>query len=319
MGKKKENIEIRLSDEELIPATIGTLEEEKKGSLGLIILFLIFTIFAIFLPNITDGINKLLGKDNKVVVSPGNGTQKEPEDDEDDKENKITMYDLVDNLEITYNNIKFSNFIKYELNGSFYISINIENQSKDIVDLENTKYYLETYSDSKTLLRRHIFNNTKLNLKASITQNLEISEDEYNNISKILITQKSKEDYPSVSLEKNDNNQYTLTCIKKSNNILYTFDKEKNLIRIKDTINFINDSSSYYKQNLSLYQNQVANLNNKNGISSSLVEISTGFTVTTDITVTEANIKDIKNDNYYKDVSPKVIDFEMEARGYNCN
>ena len=120
-------------------------------------------------------------------------------------------------------------------------------------------------------------------------------------------------------MKENSNKQYTLTCVKDNSNIVYTFDKDKMLIRIKDTFNMGNDNSISYKQNLSSYQNQVANLNNKNGISSSLVEISTGFTATTDITIKEANLKDINNDNYYKDASPKVIDFEMESRGYSCN
>lgn len=316
MGKKNKKIEIRLSDEELIPATIGTLEEVKKGSLGLIVLFLIFILFAIFLPNITDYVNKLLGKDNNnVTLIPEDNIVNE---DEEDEEEISKMYDLTDNLEIIYNNIKFSNFTKYELNKTYYISFNLENKSNDIIDFETNRYYLETYSDDKTLLRRHIFSNSKLNLKSYITQSLEITEEEYNSVSKILITQKTIEDYPEVSLKENDNNQYTLTCEKNTNNIVYTFDKEANLIRIKDTINILNDNSTFYSQSLSLYQTQVANLNNTSGISSSLVEVSTGFTVTTDISVVSANMKEINNDNYYSKANPKIIDFEMKARGYNC-
>lgn len=316
MGKKNKKIEIRLSDEELIPATIGTLEEVKKGSLGLIVLFLIFILFAIFLPNITDYVNKLLGKDNNnVTLIPEDNIVNE---DEEDEEEISKMYDLTDNLEIIYNNIKFSNFTKYELNKTYYISFNLENKSNDIIDFETNRYYLETYSDDKTLLRRHIFSNSKLNLKSYITQSLEITEEEYNSVSKILITQKTIEDYPEVSLKENDNNQYTLTCEKNTNNIVYTFDKEANLIRIKDTINILNDNSTFYSQSLSLYQTQVVNLNNTSGISSSLVEVSTGFTVTTDISVVSANMKEINNDNYYSKANPKIIDFEMKARGYNC-
>lgn len=315
MGKKKEKIEIRLSDEELMPSTIGILEETKSGTVGLIILFLIFTLFAIFLPNITEGINKLLGKDDSVVVNPDEGIVPNPDDEE---EVTATMYDLTENLEITYNDIKFSKFVKYEINGVYYISFSLENMSDNIIDFENTKYYLETYTTDKTLLGRHIFNNTKLNLKANTTQTLEITSEEYNNISKILITEKTKADYPEVSLNENDSKQYTLTCIKNKDNIIYTFDKDKNIIRIKDTINVLNDNSTTYSQNLSLYQNQVANLNNKTGISSSLVEISTGFIVSIDISVKSANLKEISNDNYYSEAEPKVIDFEMEARGYNC-
>jgi len=317
MGKKKEKIEIRLSDEELVPSTIGILEDQKNSSVGLIVLFLIFILFAIFLPNITEGINKLLGKDDDIVVTP----PKENETDnkkEDDKEN-IEIYDLVDNLEITYNNIKFSGFTKYELNGKYYLLVKIENLSENIVNFEKNKYYLETYSQDKTLLKRHVFNNAKIDLKSNISQTLEISFEEYSSISKIVISEKTIKDYPKISLELNDNKQYTLTCITGVNNITYTFDKNEKLIRIKDTVNMSNDGSTTYSQSLSFYQTQAANLNNKEGISSSLVEVSTGFTTTTDIDLISADIKSINNDNYYSKAEPKVIDFEMESRGYSCN
>lgn len=318
MGKKKEKIEIRLSDQELMPSTIGILEEQKKGSWALIVLFLIFTLFAIFLPNISEWVNKLLGKDDTIVVTPPNENEIEENDDEKIEE-KINMYDLVDNLEILYNNIKFSGFTKYTLNGKYYLIVRIENMSEDIIDFEKNKYYIETYSEDKTLLKRHIFNNAKINIKSNINQTLEITQEEYNNISKIVISEKTIKDYPKVSLELNNNNQYTLTCVKDVNNIIYTFDKNEKLIRIKDTINMINDSSATYSESLSFYQTQAANLNNKEGISSSLVEISTGFTATTEIILSNADIKSINNDNYYKAAEPKVIDFEMESRGYNCN
>ena len=316
MGKKKEKIEIRLSDEELMPATIGILEEAKSGTVGLIILFLIFTLFAIFLPNITEGINKLLGKDDSVLVNPDEGIVPNPDVEEEVVE---SMHDLIDDLEITYNDIKFSKFVKSEINGVYYISFSLENMSDNMIDFEKTRYYLETYTTDKTLLSRHIFNNNKLNLKSILTQTLEITEEEYNNVSKVLITKKTKDDYPEISLNENDSKQYSLTCIKNKDNIIYTFDKDKNIIRIKDTINVINDNSTIYSQSLSLYQNQVANLNNKTGISSSLVEISTGFIVSIDISVKSANLKKISNDNYYSEAEPKVIDFEMESRGYSCN
>lgn len=311
MGKKREEIEIRLSDEELIPSTIGVLEETKKGSLGLIILFLIFIVFVLFLPNITNGINKLLG-DEEMIITP---SKEEEKDKEEDNEKISNIYSLTDDLEITYNGIKFKNFSK----NTNWISMIMVNENDVDVDFEKERYFLETYSEDQTLLGRHIFNNVLLSKKSSKTLTLELSEDEYNNLSKILIVKKEEKDYPKVSLLKNDNNQFVLTCKKNTNEIIYTFDKKEELIRIQDTINFANDNSYSYSSNLSFYQGQTANLNNAEGISSSLVEVSTGFTVTTQIDTKNVLETSLKSENYYKEASPKVIHFEMESRGYSCN
>lgn len=311
MGKKREKIEIRLSDEELIPSTIGVLEETKKGSLGLIILFLIFIVFVLFLPNITNGINKLLG-DEEMIIIP---SKEEEKDKEEDNEKISNIYSLTDDLEITYNGIKFKNFSK----NTNWISMIMVNENDVDIDFEKERYFLETYSEDQTLLGRHIFNNVVLSKKSSKTLTLELSEDEYNNLSKILIVKKDEKDYPKVSLLKNDNNQFVLTCKKNTNDIIYTFDKKEELIRIQDTINFVNDNSDIYSSNLSFYQGQTANLNNAEGISSSLVEVSTGFTVTTQIDVKKSLVTTLVSENYYKEASPKVIHFEMESRGYSCN
>ena len=143
MGKKKEKIEIRLSDEELMPVTIGVLEETKSSSVGLIIIFAIFTLFAVFLPNISEWVNKLLGKDTGVIVTPNNGNADKEKEKE---EQKAVMHDLSENLEFTYDDIKFSKFNVYENNNKYYISINLSNTSDTVIDLGDKKYYLETYS-----------------------------------------------------------------------------------------------------------------------------------------------------------------------------
>ena len=315
MGKKNKKIEIRLSDEELIPSTIGFLEETKKGFAGLIVLFVIFIGFALFLPNITNYVNKLLGKDQSVIVTP----PKEEEKEKNPEENNVTMYVFSENLTFTYKDLTFSNFKKYQLEELYYISITLKNNSKKTIDFTNDKYYLEIYSEDKTLLGRRVFNNDQVNTDSTNIQLIELSENEYNNLDKLVISLKTEKDYPEVELTEDANKEYNLNCSKTGNNINYVFEKNNKLIRIKDTLNTNNDFSTRYSQTLSFYQSQVANYNNKTGVSSSLVEISTGFTVTTDIIVKNANISELSNDNYYSNnASPKVVKFEMEARGYNC-
>ena len=315
MGKKNKKVEIILNNEELIPTTIGYLEEEKKSSLVLVILFVIFIAFALFLPDITSKINKLLGNDEDIIITP----TKEEEKEENSEENNVTMYDFSESLTFTYKDLTFSNFKKYQLEELYYISITLKNNSKKTINFTNDKYYLEVYSYDKTLLGRRVFNNDQVNADSTNIQLIELSENEYNNFSKLVISLKTEKDYPEVVLTENVNKEYSLNCSKTGNSINYVFDKNNKLTRIKDTVNTNNDFSTRYSQTLSFYQSQVANYNNKTGVSSSLVEISTGFTVTTDINVKTAKINELSTDNYYStDTSPKVVKFEMEARGYSC-
>ncbi len=316
MGKKKKNEEIILNNEELQSTTLGYLEDEKKGPAGLIILFLIFILFAFFLPTITKYVNKLFGKDTTGIVQPNVDQNKEKENNDTQE---IKMYDLSDDLAFEYNNINFSEFKKYQDNNKYYVSFKLENNSKDLIDLSKTKYYIETYSEDKTLLERHIFNYSKINTKSYSTQIIELNSEEYEKMNKLVISLKSIEDYSDVTLKINTSEEYVLTCNNVNNILIYTFNKNSKLIRINDTVNYNNDNSIEYANSLNYYRNQVATINNKDGISSSLVEITTGFTVKTDVNVKNADLSTISNDKYYGTENvPKEIKFEMESRGYNC-
>lgn len=317
MGKKKKKEQIIINDNELEPTTLGFLEDEKKGPFGLIFLFSIFIVFAFFLPEITNYVNKLMGKSTTGIIEPTISPDNKTNDDNVDE---IKMYDLSENLAFEYNKIKFSEFKKYQDNNNFYISFKLDNNSDKMIDFSDSKYYIETYSEDKTLLERHIFNYAKLNTKSYVTEIIELSQDEYTKLNKIIISYKTLEDYPELSLNIDANSQYTLTCSNEKNKLIYTFNKESKLIRINDSVNYANDNSVEYRNLLNNYRNQVANYNNINGISSSLVEITTGFTVTTDVNVKLINLNDINNSNYYDNSAiPKEVKFEMESRGYNCN
>lgn len=318
MGKRNKKEQIVINNEELQATTLGYLEDEKKGPFGLIFLFLIFIVFAFFLPEITNYVNKLMGKNTTGIIEPTVDPTKK--DDKDSNEEEAKMYDITDSLTFDYTSIKFSEFKKYEDNNKYYISFRLDNNSDKMIDLSKSKYFIETYSEDKTLLERHIFNYTKLNTKSYTTEIIELSYDEYNKANKIIISYKTLEDYPEVSLNIDTNSEYVLSCSNSKNKLIYTFNKDSKLVRINDTVNYANDNSSNYANALINYRNQVANFNNIDGISSSLVEITTGFTVTTDVNVKTVNLNSVNNSNYYgTDAIPKEVKFEMESRGYSCN
>lgn len=318
MGKRNKKEQIVINNEELQTTTLGYLEDEKRGPFGLIFLFLIFIVFAFFLPEITNYVNKLMGKNTTGIIEPTIDPTKK--DDKDNNEEEAKMYDIADSLTFDYTSIKFSEFKKYEDNNKYYISFRLDNNSDKMIDLSKSKYFIETYSEDKTLLERHIFNYAKLNTKSYTTEIIELSYDEYNKANKIIISYKTLEDYPEVTLNIDSNSEYILSCSNSKNKLIYTFNKDSKLVRINDTVNYANDNSSNYANALINYRNQVANFNNIDGISSSLVEITTGFTVTTDVNVKTVNLNSVNNSNYYgTDAIPKEVKFEMESRGYNCN
>ena len=318
MGKRNKKEQIVINNEELQTTTLGYLEDEKRGPFGLIFLFLIFIVFAFFLPEITNYVNKLMGKNTTGIIEPTIDPTKK--DDKDNNEEEAKMYDIADSLTFDYTSIKFSEFKKYEDNNKYYISFRLDNNSDKMIDLSKSKYFIETYSEDKTLLERHIFNYIKLNTKSYTTEIIELSYDEYNKANKIIISYKTLEDYPEVTLNIDSNSEYILSCSNSKNKLIYTFNKDSKLVRINDTVNYANDNSSNYANALINYRNQVANFNNIDGISSSLVEITTGFTVTTDVNVKTVNLNSVNNSSYYgTNAIPKEVKFEMESRGYNCN
>jgi hypothetical protein len=320
MGKKNKKIEIKLSDEELTPSTLGYLEDEKKGPLGLIIIFAIFIIFVLFLPSVTNYINKLMGKDDNIVNSSNTENTEEENDDDSNLVSESDTYEISKDIEFDFNGLKVTNVYLANNDSIYTFNMTITNNNQDSIDMNSEVYYIELYTTEETFIKRYMINKTVINSNESSIISQNISEDSYNSAVKFKIVKRTASDYPEVSLELNSNNQYTLTCKKSGSILVYTFDKNSKLINIKDTFNYPNDNSTNYKNSLALYQNQVANYNNKTGVSSSLVEISTGFTVTTEISVSDVDVSSLNNSNYYdNNTNPKVIKYEMESSDYSCN
>ena len=183
MGKKDKNTEIFINDTELEPTTIGYLEDTNESPVGLIILFTVFIIFAILLPYITGFVNDLFDKEDKKVTPIV-----EPTVDDDNKEEtpEIVMYDFNSELSFKINDITFKSFNKYGTEEGYYLSFNMSNSGKENIDFSNTKYFIESYNSEKMLISRHIFSNNILSPGTSLNEIIEINQDEYNSLEKII-------------------------------------------------------------------------------------------------------------------------------------
>lgn len=317
MGKKQKKESIIINDNELEVTTLGILEENKKSSVMLFIFFAIFIIFALFLPNITGFINSLFEEKEAepVIVSPD-----DKDEEKDDEKEIIETYEYSNELVVNVDKLTISAFNKLETSGNYYISFSVLNNSENLIKIGEVKYFIELYNNDNTLLGRHIFNTINISSKASSTQLLSVSEEEYNSFTKLIILSKTEKDYSDYTLKENEDKEFILSCFKKENTIKYYYDKTNKLITINDSFNFTNDFSPIYANNLNTFKTTTVNYNNLNGVTSSLVEVSSGFTVSTLIDVETANISQLSNANYYSSNNlPKVVKFEMEARGYSCS
>lgn len=310
--KKKENIVI--TDKELTPTIIGKLDTKEKSPILLIFIFLVLIAVAIFLPDINNYIeNYQKGKNNTNI------TNNEPNNNEEEEtpveENEITYYDYASELVISNELFNVYNFVKTEST----ISFEIINNSDTELNLEDYKYYLEIYNSEKTLLQRIKISYGSLGIGESKLFTYDIDPNTEASMSKLLVTEKTVDDYPEVVLTINDEGNGILTCTKGYETITYTFGNEY-LISINDIVNYPISNDITYTTNLQSYQVMAATYNNYEGISSTLINNETGFTFTTLIDLQNADITALDNNNYYDyRTLSKVVKFETESNGFSCN
>ena len=148
LAKKKQ---IVISEEELVPTTLAVVQDKKKANVfGMIWIFIIFIIFiagVIYLPEISAYINSYLNPDVVVPSTPSKDNKKE---DDTKDETSVKEYKIANDLEITEESFKISNF-NIENNT---IKFKITNLTNEVLELKDAHYFVNLYSDNKKLLQR---------------------------------------------------------------------------------------------------------------------------------------------------------------------
>ena len=323
MGKKIKKSDIKLSDQELVPSTIGFMEEEKTGPWGLIIIFAVLISVAFFLPEIVNYVNVLLGKTDGETPTPAQVESGSGSGSGDPTPViEAATYDFSEGLEFTYNDLKFFGFSKGEFDGKYKIGFSVENPSTKDVDFDTEKYFLEIYNGN-TMLGRHILDLGNLEKSNRIQWNFEINNTEYDTINKISIVKKEISDYPKFDLTTASGENYILTCNHDnqyySDNVVYTFNSKYTLTRIRDTYQIKREMPNYDSY-VALSGTTASEYNNMSGVASNILETEAGLTMTTDIEVSKTKIDDLNSHIFYSTkAEANVIKFEMESRCYSCN
>lgn len=299
-------------DKELTPVTLAVKEDKKKASIfGIVWIVLIFGIFilgVIYLPDIASFVNNYFNPD-VVTPSGGNNNKNNGNDDVNSDDEKIKEYVISDSLEITFDSFKINN-IKKENNK---ISMDIVNTSNEILDLSKDNYFINMYSESKTLLKRVMLGDVIVSVGNAYT----VSYDTDENVYMLSVYNLSKKDYPAYVVTSDESNMGTLTCTKEYEKIDYLTNNNK--VYAINLLNEVSSSDTNFNTLYATYQAMKNTYDSVEGISSSLDVINNVLTFRSIINLNVVLDGSINLKSYYpKDTDAKVIYFEMTSMGYTC-
>lgn len=301
---KKKNV-VQISDEELTPTVLATIEEKKGNSILLLILFAIFIAVVFFLPDITNYVDSYLNPEIKsntpIVNNPTNSNEEE--------EVTITKYNYSDKLTIDKKKFTLTDFSIADNTLSFKIN----NIQSGTLSMNNFNYYLELYSSDNTLLQRIKVDDITVNSNSSVDLKYAI---ENNNVSYFTFIEISKDEYPAYTPSSDKDGKATMVCTKDKEKINYILNNNK-LTTIEDYYE-VNQNDENYETLLTTYQSLATTYNALEGVTSYINIEDSKFTFSTYFDLSNNNSLNVSKIVYPKDTTAKVIKFELNARGYVC-
>lgn len=308
LAKKKQ---IVISEEELVPTTLAVVQDKKKANVfGMIWIFIIFIIFiagVIYLPEISAYINSYLNPDVVVPNTPSKDNKKE---DDTKDETSVKEYKIANDLEITEESFKISNF-NIENNT---IKFKITNLTSEVLDLKDEHYFINLYNDSKKLLQR-IYLQDIISPSSEADATYDLSDSSASIISLVKI---SEEEYPSHIVTVPEEGVATLTCTKNYEKVEYLLNNNK--VYVTNLLYEVNTTDANFNNLYNNYQALQTTYNNIEGVSSNITLENGLLSFKTII-----NLSSVKSDTLnLKTIYPfgtdaKVIYFEMTASGYTCS
>ena len=315
MAKKKNNSKYTiLENVELKPQVIGHVFQKKSNLGRVIFIFIAFLIVIYYINDISVFINNLIGRNTAPTIK--NPVQDDKENDNEQNENpnnkETTYYTVTSDLSIIESELTLNNF-KNENNT---LTFDVNNLTNSNINLSNRKYFIETYSEDKTLLERFKvdFNIINANTKTSLSFNIATP------FSYIVLVEKTVADYPAFELPLDETtNMASLTCSKENETLVYNFNSE-GLNTIKHTITDNDTTSENYYLGYTTYQNKINNYKNIDGVVATFNGSLNGYTAIIDLDLANVNLDNI-NEKYYYGYKEqvKVVKFEMEIYGFTCS
>lgn len=319
--ENKDNATIQNTNDftdKLEPKIIGELPvEQQKGIFWIFLFFGILIAVVIGLPYITD----YLEAKKNVPEQPQEVVENVTSENETEEIPTVIYREIDLNTTFGVDELRFTELSKEIVDDEYYLKMKITNNGSKY-DFVEPKYFIELFTQDKTLVERvKLVNDITIENNQSVSISLLISEEAYNNASLLIVQTKQIEDYPEVEISKNVDDKKLLVCTNKYNTISYYFSQDNKLVEINDIYNYSMTigQEEKYNEELNIYQNRVASLSNNEGVTSSIVDTDSSFTVNTVIDLEKADISKLNSFYYFaKDTEAKTVKFEMESMRYTC-
>ena len=312
MAKKVKRVSnIVLENIELRPQVIGHIYQKKSNIGRVIFIFICFILVVYYINDISVFINNLLGRDTAITIGGGSSSNKPnvPNNSNNNETKEIIYYEFKDGLTINESGLVLNNF-KLSDNK---LTFDANNNTNAIINLTNNKFFLELYTQNKTLLQRIKVDFNSIEANGKVSFSLDVDNPFYY----VVIVEKTTNDYPSVDYP-SEAGIISFTCSKSGEQINYTFADEK-LISIKHTINDSNINDANYLNRYNNYQREANTYNTLEGFTATFNGTDNGYSIIVSIDLEKTNSKNLTNKYYYNFGSePKVVSFEMQTYGFSC-
>ena len=301
---------VKITDDPLVPQTIGKVKRRNFGILTVFAVLIIFGIVVFLLPDIKVMIDEYMKNGtvnlNHVTNRIENLTNEIINKVTNTNETKRTYnyHVLGTEREVKYPDIEFNGI--NAINNT--ISVTIDNKSEQEIYMHKMHYFLEIYNENKEIIKTYFFSQ---NVKTSRTVT-------FNNLPEgaayFDVVKFENKDYPYFLLEIDEKtNQTSLLCSNDgaTNKIRYTFLNEI-LYEIMDQtiIKRISDDEKEF------YTNLKSNYDNISGLR---VTISDGNPYEFTIDVNPGFLNSYIKEYYFdKTADAREVKFKMERMGYSC-
>lgn len=307
---RKKNQKVVISDEELKPTVLYTIKERKTNFIGLILLVGLFVAVIYFLPEAYDMYDKYKKEKQGIPVLNNKKPQGNTVDDNPSMEEEV-KYEFSNTLKISNDDITLNSFNF----GNNTLSFMITNNKNTNESYKDKNYYLEIYNDSDVLVKRIKIAEDVLSANGTQSYSYQINA---TTISYLYLKEIKKENYATVTLNENSEKVATIVCKNNEETLTYTFNN-KELVTIKDEVSFSNTVSNY-SERVTNYRSLYEKYRGYDLTNIGVGEMFGTFTFNIEMDLSKVNVADFSNNNYYAaKTSADVVNFEVEARGYNCS
>jgi len=310
--EKKNNRQANFNQEERL---LYKIEPEKTGSpIVPLLFFVVLIVFVFMLPTIASKYDVT----NYFKGGTSTTTEEVPEAEEEQEYyelNKVSVKVVLDELELI-------NFVKSKSNDDYLLTFTLRNISEKAYQYDR-KYYISLYDNNKRLLYRAlIFSYDAVAAKSSTELSLIISERAHSDAVQFKVEEIEESRYPEVSLSETDGEYGVLTCTYNYDEMKYYF-LDGNLEKIKETYKESKNGATNYdsdKSEQKTFSNKLSSIEN---INSTFVESEGEFTLINEFNlgdISDTTLSNLKVYRYFKyNVSKEIVNFEIEAQGYNCS